>query len=99
MSTLRVNLAASLLILPSLCVATPAYYLATGQTGAQTQIDVSHTSTWELIPNIDFSFGGGLFQMKDGQTASDDVLLSLYQGTDATGTLLGTLTLSNTAFC
>jgi len=83
----------------SVCSATTIYYLGTDQTGAQTQIDVAHTSTWLLTPNTDFSFGGGLFNMKDGSAATADVTLSLYQGTDATGPLLASMSLNNTAFC
>jgi hypothetical protein len=82
----------------STCRAT-TYYLGTDQSGAQTQIDISHMSTWTFTPNVDFGFGGGVFNMKAGSSAIDNVSLSLYQGTDATGSLLGTVTLTNTAFC
>jgi hypothetical protein len=83
----------------TLCQGSPSYYLATDQTGAQTQIDVNHTSAWLFVPNIDFSFGGGLFAMKAGSGAADDVTFALYQGTNATGTLLGSVVLTNTVFC
>ena len=52
--------------LTALGSAAPIYYLSTGQTGAQTQIDIAHTSSWLLNPNVDFSFAGGLFTMKAG---------------------------------
>src|SRR5947207_1546278 len=81
------------------CGASPIYYLATGQTGAQTQIDVNHTSSWVMTPNVNFDLGGGLFTMKDGSSTSATVNLSLYQGLDATGVLVGSLTLTNTNFC
>jgi hypothetical protein len=81
------------------CGASPIYYLATGQTGAQTQIDAFHTSTWLMTPNVNFDFGGGLFTMKDGSSSVDALTLSLYQGIDATGSLLGSLNLTNSNFC
>ena len=59
------------------CGASPIYYLATGQTGAQTQIDVNHTSSWVMTPNVNFDLGGGLFTMKDGSSTSATVNLSL----------------------
>lgn len=75
------------------------YYLATGQTGGQTQIDVNHTSSWLMTPNTDFQFAGGLFTMKDGQTTASAITLSLYQGLDSSGTLLGSTVLSTPTFC
>lgn len=74
-------------------------FIATDQTGQQTQIDVNHTSTWLLSVNTPIDFGGGVFSMKDGQTASADVVLTLYEGADNTGTILRQVTLSHTAFC
>jgi len=94
---LRLIMGVSLLV--SLCNAAPAYYLATDQTGGQTQIDVTHTSTWLLEPNVDFSFAGGLFIMKAGNSASASVTLSLYQGNNDAGPLLGSVALTNAAFC
>ena len=79
--------------------ATPIYYLATGQTGAQTQIDLNHTSSWVITPNIDFGFNGGLFTMKDGSSSSADQTLSVYKGSDATGVLLRAVTLKQSVFC
>ena len=81
------------------CNALPIYYLATGQTGAQTQIDVAHTSTWTLTPNISFDFGGGLITMKSGQSTNANVTLSLYQGSNSSGTLLRSTVLTNATFC
>jgi hypothetical protein len=74
-------------------------YLATGQTGANTQVDVDHTSTWLFTPHADFTFGGGLFTMKAGQNAAADVVFSIYQGNDASGTLLDSATLTSAQFC
>ena len=81
------------------CGASPIYYLATDQTGAQTQIDVNHTSSWEMTPNINFDFAGGLFTMKDGSSTSATVILTLYQGIDATGSVLASLNLTHATFC
>src|SRR5579859_7376588 len=99
MPKIHLKFAASLFLLAPFCMGSPTYYLATGQTGAQTQIDTAHTSTWLFTPNTDFSFGGGLFDMKAGQSVVDDLVISIYQGTDATGTLLDSLTLTSTVFC
>lgn len=80
-------------------LASPIYFLKTDITGAQTQIDTNHTSTWLLTPNTPFDLGGGLFEMKDGPSTAADVVLSLYQGSNNAGTLLGQVILTNTAFC
>jgi hypothetical protein len=74
-------------------------YVATDQTGAQTQIDIDHASSWVLNVQTTFDLGGGLFTMKDGQTTADDITFSLYQGSDSTGTLLDSVTLTHAAFC
>jgi hypothetical protein len=85
--------------LSALASASPIYYLSTGQTGAQTQVDTAHTSTWLLTPNVDFSFAGGLFTMKAGGSVANDINLSIYLGSDNTGTLLSSITLTSTQFC
>ena len=87
------------LFLASVCAASPIYYLGTDQTGAQTQIDLAHTSAWLFTPNTDFTFGGGVLNMKDGSSSSADVIFNLYQGTDATGVFLGSVTVDNSTFC
>src|SRR6267154_6384294 len=89
----------SLISLSALCNASPIYYLTSGQTQAQTQIDVAHTSTWLLDPNVNFDFAGGLFTMKAGGSIADDITLSLYAGSDNSGTLLGSVTLTPLQFC
>lgn len=81
-----------------MCQGTPLY-LATDQTGANTTIDNVHTSSWAFTPNQDFTFGGGLFQMKAGGSVVDDIFLTIYQGVDATGTQLGQVDLTPAAFC
>jgi hypothetical protein len=91
--------AAPILLLTSVCAASPIYYLATDQTGAQTQIDTAHTSSWVFTPSTDFNFAGGLFQMKAGGSAIADLGFVLYQGADTTGTVLASVTLTETTFC
>lgn len=93
------KLCSAFLFLALQCDASPIYYLATGQTGAQTQIDVNHTSSWLMTPNSIFDLGGGLFTMKDGSSTSATITLSLYQGISASGSLLGSLNLTHTNFC
>jgi len=93
------KMALFLFSLSGLSSAATILYLSTGQTGAQTQIDIAHTSTWLLTPNVDFSFAGGLFTMKAGGSAVDDLTLSIYLGSDTTGTLLSSVTLTSTQFC
>ena len=79
--------------------ATPVYYLSTDQTGAQTQIDVNHTSSWIMTPTVEFDFGGGLFTMKAGSNPTATVMFSLYEGTNAGGVLLTSVVLTSTQFC
>ena len=57
------------------------YYLWTGQSGAQTQIDVDHKSSWYITvaSGSSFTFGGGKFTIKKGSSASDTISLELYQ--------------------
>ena len=99
MTQIGPKLAVTLLISTSFCLAGTVDYLSTGQTGAQTQIDTLHTSSWSLTPSSDFSLGGGVFDMKEGQSASADVVLSLFQGSDDTGLLLASIDLTNLEFC
>ena len=88
-----------LILLASLASAAPTYYLATGQTGAQTQIDVDHTSTWLFTPNVDFDFGGALFTMKAGRNTSEDVLFQLFLGSNSNGQELLNTPLTSSDFC
>lgn len=67
------------------------YFLYTGQTGAQTQIDnAPHTSSWYIKVTGSFAFGGGKFLLKTNN-ATANVVLRLYQGVDTNGTLLETV--------
>lgn len=93
------RIAALLVAFASISAAAPIYYIATGQTGAQTQIDESHTSEWLITPSTTFEFGGGRLTMKAGNSISEVVTFNVYQGTDNTGTLLRTLSVTPADFC
>src|SRR5258707_493257 len=80
--------------------ATPTiYYLSTGQTGAQTQIDTFHSTTWAFTATSDWELGGGNFTMKDGSSTTDDVMLTVYEGVDSTGPQVAQIDLTNASFC
>src|SRR5262245_53057680 len=67
---------------------------STTHTGAQTQIDIDHTSAWTLTPLADIpNVPGGLFTIKRGSQTTDTIQFTLYQGVDNTGTLLRQVTL------
>lgn len=73
------------------------FALQTNISGAQTQIDSTHTSTWGFTTGLAWDFGGGTFVMKKGTSASADVVLSIYQGTNS-GTPVGTVAVPSTGF-
>lgn len=59
--------------------AIPVYYaLQTNITGANTQLDQDHTSTWSFLTGISWNFGGGAFVIKDGPASFAVVTLSVY---------------------
>jgi hypothetical protein len=74
------------------------YFVSTTINGAQTQLDVNHSSIWFFSPTVDFNLLGGSFVMKDGPATNATISLTLYQGTPATGTTLREITLNNTPF-
>lgn len=79
------------------------YYFSTDITGAQTQIDVNHTSLWVTTPGGNVDILGGIFTMKGGSNASADITFSLYSGNlnltqVATATALLSKTLTHSAF-
>jgi len=57
-----------------------SYYFSTDITGAQTQIDVNHTSLWTTTPGGTVDILGGIFTMKAGSNTSASVTFSLYSG-------------------
>lgn len=75
-------------------LAADPYYLYTGQTAAQTQIDSApHTSTWYLDVTGSFDFGGGRFTIKQNN-ATANIVLRLYRGTDTNDTLIDSVALT-----
>lgn len=76
------------------------YFITTGQAGAQTQIDVNHTSTWSINSSVTFDLGGGDFKMKDGGNSTvADIVLTLYSGLSANPlNILAQITLTNAQF-
>ena len=75
------------------------YYLTTGQSGAQTQIDVDHTTSWSFTAGSAWTLGGGNFTMKDGSATTSTIALSVYEGTSASGTLVASINLNHGTFC
>jgi hypothetical protein len=73
------------------------YFVTTGQQGAQTQIDVNHSSSWTFNVVSDFTLGGGKFEMKDGPQTVQDITLNVWQGSIG-GTLYAQKTLTNPQF-
>ena len=71
------------------------YYLWTGQSGAQTQVDINHKSSWYITvaTGSSFTFGGGKFDIKKGSRTSASISLKLYQNNSA-GALLAIKTVS-----
>lgn len=63
------------------CAAHAAFFVTTGQTGAQVQVDVNHTQYWTITPEISVAIDGARFDMKKGPNSSQDVYFSLIQGT------------------
>ena len=57
-----------------------SYYFSTDITGAQTQIDVNHTSLWTTTPGGTVDILGGIFTMKAGSNTSASITFSLYSG-------------------
>ncbi len=78
----------------------PTYYLTTGQNGAQTQIDINHSSEWSFAPSTPWQFGGGFFTMKEGSKTTAPITFRLYRGPTASSMgLIAEVTLSNAQFC
>lgn len=87
-------------LIVSFGVSAQTYYVTTGQTGAQTQVDVNHTSTWTLNVGSGYTvnFGGANLTMKDGSSTTSSLVLSLYAGSDTTATPLDTRTFTQSDF-
>ena len=79
------------------------YYFSTDITGAQTQIDINHTSMWVTTPGGDLDILGGIFTMKAGSNATANISFALYMGSltltqVATATALVSKTLTYSQF-
>lgn len=75
------------------------FYVFTGQSNAQTQVDVNHTSTWNFTTgNSPFDLGGGDFTLKEGPNTTANIILTLYLGLDGSGTQVAQLDLTNAQF-
>jgi hypothetical protein len=61
----------------ALSASTNYLYVETDQTGANTQIDANHTSSWNFTALSDWVLGGGLFTMKQGSKTSLDIYFTL----------------------
>lgn len=97
------------LLVAALAVATSALpfaaaedvsYIYTGKTGAQTQIDYRHSSTWSILvaEGANVVLGGGKITMKVGSATTANVTLACYAGTSSAGKLLASSTLQPSAF-
>ena len=66
------------------------YFLFLDQTGANTKLSENSTSSWHIIvaSGASFSFGGGKFDMRVGNSASADAVLTIYDGSNTSGTVL-----------
>ena len=68
--------------------ASAQYFLYSGQSSAQTQIDVNHQSTWLLqLTSGTLAFGGAKLTMKLGPSTVQNVTFSFYNGTSTSGPL------------
>lgn len=64
-------------------------YVTTGNTGARTQIDASHTSTICLfVTGSSVGFGGGNITLKRGSNAVEGAIVTFLPGTTCSGTPL-----------
>ena len=58
--------------------ASPYYlYITTTIAGANTQIDVNHTSSWTFTPTSNWRLGGGIFVIKNGPKTEQNIDLTL----------------------
>lgn len=77
-----------------------ASYVYTGQTGAQTQIDVKHTATWSInvASGTTLLFGGAKLTMKRGSATTATATFACWAGTSASGAPLASTTLQPSSF-
>ena len=85
-------------IAPSVTAAVGDYYVYTGHTGAQTQIDTNHTTSWYIrTGGSPVLFGGAYLTMKIGKSTTADIVLAI-RANGPGGAVLATKTLSPSAF-
>ena len=93
---------AALLLVPSVTRANTVSFILTNQAGANTQIDVSHTSSWTFNESVAFLLGGARLIMRDEQhtweAPDNNLVLALHDGTGS-GSVLASLTITWTEFC
>jgi len=104
-SYLKLAFAMALAMASMVRAADPIYFVTTDITGAQTQIDTNHMSSWVVNVNSNVDVVGGKFVMKDGSQTVGSLTFSIYAGglTDAqvnSGSYnpLASITLSNADF-
>lgn len=97
--------AAVVLLGGSVTLRAQTYFVSTDITGAQTQIDINHLSSWIVGINSDVSVMGGKFVMKDGSQTTGSLTFSIYTGalsqadiTSGTNNPFASITLSNADF-
>lgn len=75
------------------------YYVTTGHTGAQTQIDIRHTTSWYITvySGTTLSFGGADLTMKRGSSTTVTATFTLMEGGPG-GAVLGTKSLTSASF-
>ncbi len=57
------------------------YFVTTGHTGAQVQVDINHTQHWTYTMSGNVRVSGGLFTMKRGPKTFEDITFDIIEGT------------------
>ncbi|MFM8860663.1 MAG: hypothetical protein ACKOEW_11365 [Methylocystis sp.] len=76
------------------------FYIFTPITGAQTQIDVNNTSTFQInvSAGASLNLGGGVFTLKEGPSTIDTISLTVYASSIAAGNIIGAVNYTNSEF-
>lgn len=77
---LLLSIASAVVVASAAQAADPIYFVSTDITGAQTQIDINHLSSWIVGVNNNVDVAGGKFVMKDGSQTSGPLTFSIYTG-------------------
>lgn len=64
------------------------YFVSTGHSGAQVQVDINHTQTWSYTSSADVSVIGGLFDMKRGPSTVDNIDFNIVDATNGNTQIL-----------